>query len=154
MGGAPPIFLRAKPWGRGCLDFTKIQSGIRETLTGYTGLDCYPVSGIHSNLFPSLCFLLTSLCPVPYRALKQQLLGTTYVNRKLFFFAPLSRDFEQIFGQIVSIRVKTLSNTNMVTSRPIKREKRSLPVDMRRSKTSLEYLNAWLDGGLGKKTIF
>ena len=78
------------------------------------------------------------------------------VNRKLFFFfAPLSRDFEQIFGQIVSIRVKTLSNTNLVTSRHIKREKRSLPVDMRLSKTSLEYLNAWnrLDGGLGKKTI-
>ena len=40
----------------------------------------------------------------------------------------LSRDFEQIFGQIVSIRVKT----------------------------SVEYLNAWnrLDGGLGDKTIF
>ena len=68
----------------------------------------------------------------------------------------LSRDFEQIFGQIVSIRVKTLSSTNLVTSRHIKREKRSLPVHMRRSKTSVEYLNAWnrLDGGLGEKTIF
>ena len=29
-------------------------------------------------------------------------------------FALLSRGFEQIFGQIVSIRVKTLSHTNMV----------------------------------------
>ena len=53
------------------------------------------------------------------------------------FFAPLSRDLEQIFGQIVSIRVKTLSNTNLVASTHIKREKRSLPVDLCRSKTSL-----------------
>ena len=44
----------------------------------------------------------------------------------------------------------TPSNTNLVMSRHIKREKRSLPVDMRRSKTSMEYLNAWnrLDKGL------
>ena len=52
-------------------------------------------------------------------------------------FALLSRKFDHIFGQIVSIRVKTLSNTNMVASRLIKREKGSLPVDVRRSKTSL-----------------
>ena len=53
-------------------------------------------------------------------------------------FALLSRDFEQIFGQIVSIRIKTLvGNTNMVASRLIKREKGSLPVDMLCSKTSL-----------------
>ena len=51
-------------------------------------------------------------------------------------FALLSRGFEQIFGQIVSIRMKTLSNTNMVASRLIKREKGSLPVDVRRSKTN------------------
>ena len=49
----------------------------------------------------------------------------------------MSRDFEQIFEQIVSVRIKTLGNTNMVTSRLIKREKGSLPVDVRRSKTSL-----------------
>ena len=29
-------------------------------------------------------------------------------------FALLSRDFEQIFGQMVSIRIKTLGNTNTV----------------------------------------
>ena len=53
-------------------------------------------------------------------------------------FALLSRDFEKFFWQIVSIRIKTLvDNTNMVASRLIKREKGSLPVDMRRSKTSL-----------------
>ena len=49
-----------------------------------------------------------------------------------------------ILGQIVLItiiyifiRVKTLSNTNYVASRYIKREKGSLPFDVRRSKTSL-----------------
>ena len=52
-------------------------------------------------------------------------------------FALLSRDFEQIFGQIVSIRIKTLGNINTVASRLTKREKGSLPVDVRRSKTSL-----------------
>ena len=34
-------------------------------------------------------------------------------------FALLSRYFEQILGQIVSIRVKTLSHTNLVASRHI-----------------------------------
>ena len=34
-------------------------------------------------------------------------------------FAFLSRDFEQIFGQIVSIRVNTLINKNLVPSRHI-----------------------------------
>ena len=49
-----------------------------------------------------------------------------------------------ILGQIVLItiiyvfiRVKTLSNTNYVASRYIKREKGSLPFDVRRAKTSL-----------------
>ena len=52
-------------------------------------------------------------------------------------FALLSRDFEQIFGQIVSVRIKTLGNINTVASRLIKRGKGSLPLDVRRSKTSL-----------------
>ena len=52
-------------------------------------------------------------------------------------FALLSHDFKQIFGQIVSIRIKTLGNKNTVASRLIKREKGLLPVDVRRSKTSL-----------------
>ena len=52
-------------------------------------------------------------------------------------FALLSRYFEQIFGQIVSLRIKTLGNTNMVASRLINRKKDSLPVDVSRSKTSL-----------------
>ena len=52
-------------------------------------------------------------------------------------FALLGRDFEQLIRQIISISVKTLSNTNLVPSRHIKREKGSLPVDFPTSKTSL-----------------
>ena len=52
-------------------------------------------------------------------------------------FALLSRNFEQILGQIVSLRVNTLSNTNLIVPRHIKREKSSLLIDERRSKTSL-----------------
>ena len=37
-------------------------------------------------------------------------------------FALLSRDFEQIWVQIVSLRVKTLSNTNLVVPRHIKKK--------------------------------
>ena len=51
-------------------------------------------------------------------------------------FSSLDDGFAQIFNQIVSIRVKKLSNTNFISSRHIKREKSSLPVDVRRSKTS------------------
>ena len=52
-------------------------------------------------------------------------------------FALFSRDFEQILGHTVSLRIKTLSNTNSMASKHIKREKGSLPVDVRRSKTLL-----------------
>ena len=49
-------------------------------------------------------------------------------------FAFLGRGFVPNFGQIVSIRVMTLLNTNVVASRFIKREKALLPVAVRRSK--------------------
>ena len=45
--------------------------------------------------------------------------------------------FAQIFSQIASITVKKLRNTNFKSSRHVKRENASLPVDVRRSKTSL-----------------
>ena len=45
--------------------------------------------------------------------------------------------FAQIFSQIASIIVKKLRNTNFISSRHVKRENTSLPVDVRRSKTSL-----------------
>ena len=38
-------------------------------------------------------------------------------------FALLSRDFEQIWEQIVSLRTKTLNNTNLVVPRYIKKKK-------------------------------
>ena len=54
-------------------------------------------------------------------------------------FAILGREFDQcfFFSQIVSLREKTLKNTNLVPSRHFKRVKDSLPVDMHYSKTSL-----------------
>ena len=52
-------------------------------------------------------------------------------------FALFGRDFEQILGHMVSLRIKTLSNTNLVASKHIKREKGSLLVDVCCSNTSL-----------------
>ena len=52
-------------------------------------------------------------------------------------FALFGRDFEQILGHIVSLRINTLSNTNLVASNHIKRKKGSLRVDVRRSKALL-----------------
>ena len=45
--------------------------------------------------------------------------------------------FAQSFCQIASITVKKLRNTNFISSRHVKRENTSLPVDVRRSKTLL-----------------
>jgi len=52
-------------------------------------------------------------------------------------FELLGRDFEKSLVQVVFTRVKTLSNTNLVASRLIKREKGSLPVSVRHPKTAL-----------------
>lgn len=48
--------------------------------------------------------------------------------------------FAQILRRFVSIRVKALSDTNLVASRRVKREKASLPFDLRGSKTLLRSL--------------
>ena len=53
------------------------------------------------------------------------------------FFSFFDGGFAQIFSQIASITVKKLRNTNFISSRHVKRENTSLPVDVRRSKTSL-----------------
>ena len=74
----------------------------------------------------------TYLLKIPYREFKQQ---RTVTGSGLFAF--FSRGFKQTFGKIVSIRVKKLSNTNLVVSKHIKGEKGSLQVDVRHSKTSL-----------------
>ena len=52
-------------------------------------------------------------------------------------FATLGSGWAQIFGQIVFIREKKLSDTNFLASRHIKEEKASLPVDVHRSKSCL-----------------
>ena len=59
-------------------------------------------------------------------------------------FTFLSGGFAQMFSQIVSVRIKKLSNTNFISSRHIKKEKASLPVDVRRSKTLLLKLSIQL----------
>ena len=51
----------------------------------------------------------------------------------------------QIFRQIVSIRVMTLINTNVVASRHIKREEVLLPVAVHHSKTPELNLNFMSD---------
>ena len=53
------------------------------------------------------------------REFKQPRFLATHVNRKWTFSALEPWLFEQIFGQIVPIRVKTLSNTNLLASRHI-----------------------------------
>ena len=59
----------------------------------------------------------------------------TSTGSDLFSF--FAGGFAQILSQIASITVKKLRNTNFISSRHVKRENTSLPVDVRRSKTSL-----------------
>ena len=59
----------------------------------------------------------------------------TLTGSGLFSF--LNGGFAQIFSQIAFITVKKLRNTNFISSRHVKRENASLPVDVRRSKTPL-----------------
>ena len=60
----------------------------------------------------------------------------TYGNRKWTFL--ISRQWMRSnLKQIVSIRVTTLSITNVVAPRRVKRENVSFPVAVRRSKTPL-----------------
>ena len=49
--------------------------------------------------------------------------------------------FKQILEKIVSLRIKTHSNINLVASRHIKREKGSRPVVVRRSQSKTSLLN-------------
>ena len=62
-------------------------------------------------------------------------------------FSLLGGDSAQIFGQILSTKVKTLSNTNFVSVKAElkynKREEESLPVAILRSKMSLPMPPTW-----------
>ena len=64
--------------------------------------------------------------------------------------------FAQIFSQIASITVKKLRNINFISSRHVKRENTSLPVDVRRSKTLLLKLanNPRARGGFQKSVVY
>lgn len=68
------------------------------------------------------------------------------------------RNFDQIFRQIVSMRVTTLENTNSVASRHIKRENASTPVEVHRPKpficlSSPFMLSVHHPAGCGKKFV-
>ena len=64
---------------------------------------------------------------------------TSAVGGLLFFFI-FGRWFSSIFGQIVSIIVKTLRNTNLVASKYSKMKTNIIPVDVSRSKPVLHKL--------------
>ena len=66
------------------------------------------------------------------------------------FLQYLGRDFDQIFGQNVSMREKTHRETNLEASCHIER-KNSLPVGVRRSKTSLLKLPSRTRKYIGRK---
>ena len=56
---------------------------------------------------------------------------------EVVFSSFLDSGFAHFLGQLVSIIVKTLRNTNLVATRCFKMKKTSIPVDVRRSKTPL-----------------
>ena len=67
-------------------------------------------------------------------------------------FTLLGSVFAQIFGHIVVLRVKELSNTNLFALRHMLREKVSLPVDVRRSEFAFAFFPIFvLWGGWGRK---
>ena len=65
----------------------------------------------------------------PYSTLVGSLSNDVFERRTstgCALFAIFSRDFEQILGQNVPLRVKTLSNTNLVVSRYIQKKRKTL----------------------------
>ena len=88
-------------------------------------------NAFHSSSHIIMWFLMTSHWPL----LRQ---GAQRTGSECF--ALLGRGFVQIFGQIVSVGVTTLINTNVVASSLIKREKALLPVAICHSKTPLNFI--------------
>ena len=74
------------------------------------------------------------LSPSPARS--SRLMGWRTLTES-WCFALLGSGLAQIFGQMVSIGVKALSNANLGASKHVKRKKSWLPADVRRSKTPL-----------------
>ena len=87
------------------------------------------------NIWP--CPRMVNWDPCTYNGeLKQRRFWATHVNRKLSGpFSFMGSGLAWIFAQIVSIRIKKLSNTNLAASSHIIKGKASLPVDVRRSET-------------------
>ena len=72
----------------------------------------------------------------PYSTLVGSLSNDVFERRTstgCALFAIFSRDFEQILGQNVPLRVKTLSNTNLVVSRYIQKKRKTLTSTRRAS---------------------
>ena len=63
--------------------------------------------------------------------------GTARSLDRKWTFCIILRWFCPNFAQVASFRVKKVSNTHLLASRHVKREKTSLPIDMRHSKTPL-----------------
>ena len=97
--------------------------------------------------------LFTCLVPRRFSRPENSELKTFWSDARqpeVFFFF-LDSGFAHFLGQLVSIIVKTLRNTNLGASRCFKMKKTSLPVDVRRSKTLLLKLpNLRAEGGKGK----
>lgn len=71
-------------------------------------------------------------------ALRVSLISLSVKQRRfLATHSSLDSGFAQIIGQILSKRVKILSDTNSVAPRHRKRQKALLPVEMRHRKTPL-----------------
>ena len=88
-----------------------------------------PHPGFHGPL--SAVFVLS-----PSLARSSRVIGWRTLTES-WCFALLGSGLAQIFGQMVSIGVKALSNANLGASKHVKRKKSWLPVDVRRSKTPL-----------------
>ena len=91
------------------------------------------------RLYPSVIINFVLFCQgesvkITIGELEQSRFWVMHVKRKWIFFF-MGSSFAQIFGHIVSLRIKTLSNTNLVASSHTINEKASLLVDVRRSKT-------------------
>ena len=102
------------------------------------------------------CPRMVNWDPCTYNGeLKQRRFWATHVNRKLSGpFSFMGSGLAWIFGKIVFIRIRTLSNTNLVTSSHIIKGKASLPVDVRRSETPLPKLpNIYIMWDVYKKPI-
>ena len=97
------------------------------------------VMHVQSCSFPNLKLLLFC-CSLPPLGKLGSLSNSVFERRTSTgsgLFASLGSGLVKTLGYIFFKREKKVSNENLIASRHIKRKKASLPVDVRRSKTSL-----------------